>query len=113
LKAPATGDRIPLWTRRRQPRGQVGRQAMGKRILVVECGVPVVPFEQSLLLRKEHDVHRASSGQEACEKVEDLEPNLIILDAARPESSCWAATSARRPPRGSTASCPSPWWDTS
>ncbi len=53
---------------------------MGKRILVVESGIPVVPFEQSLLLRKEHELHRASAGEEALEKIGTLQPELIIID---------------------------------
>ena len=53
---------------------------MGKRILVVESGIPVVPFDQSLLLRKEHEVIRAGTGREAIEKVASQEPSLIILD---------------------------------
>jgi CheY-like chemotaxis protein len=53
---------------------------MGKRILVVESGIPVVPFEQSLLLRKEHELHRASTGSEALDKVGKVMPQLVILD---------------------------------
>jgi CheY-like chemotaxis protein/Tfp pilus assembly protein PilZ len=53
---------------------------MGKRILVVEGGMPVIPFDQSLLLRKEHEVSRASTGAEALEKVAAFQPNLIVLD---------------------------------
>ncbi len=55
---------------------------MGKRILVVESGVPVVPFEQSLLLRKEHELLRASSGEETLDIVSQSKvgPHLIILD---------------------------------
>lgn len=53
---------------------------MSKRILIVESGMPVVPFEQSLLLRKEHELHRASNGTEALVKVAQIIPNLIILD---------------------------------
>jgi len=53
---------------------------MGKRILVVESGMPVVPFEQSLLLRKDHELFRAASGAEAMEKVEQVMPHLIVLD---------------------------------
>ena len=55
--------------------GRVGRRRMGKRILVVESGMPVVPFEQSLLLRKEHELFRASTGSEALEKVEKSCPS--------------------------------------
>jgi len=53
---------------------------MGKRILVVESGIPVVPFDQSLLLRKEHELFRAASGAETMEKVAEVKPHLIILD---------------------------------
>jgi CheY-like chemotaxis protein/Tfp pilus assembly protein PilZ len=53
---------------------------MGKRILVVESGVPVVPFDQSLLLRREHELFRASTGAETLEQVSAIEPHLIILD---------------------------------
>jgi CheY-like chemotaxis protein len=53
---------------------------MGKRILVVESGVPVVPFDQSLLLRREHELLRASTGAEALEQVKSVEPHLIVLD---------------------------------
>jgi CheY-like chemotaxis protein len=53
---------------------------MGKRILVVESGMPVVPFEQSLLLRKDHELFRAATGAEAIEKVAQVMPHLIVLD---------------------------------
>lgn len=53
---------------------------MGKRILVVESGIPVVPFEQGLLLRKDHELFRASTGVEALAKVSDVVPNLVVLD---------------------------------
>jgi CheY-like chemotaxis protein len=53
---------------------------MGKRILVVESGIPVIPFEQSILLRKEHELFRAYSGQETLEKLRELMPDLIVLD---------------------------------
>ena len=57
-----------------------GRVAMTKRILVVESGIPVIPFEQSLLLRRDHEMHRASTGAEALEKVGSTEPCLVITD---------------------------------
>lgn len=53
---------------------------MGKRILVVESGIPVIPFEQSILLRKEHELFRAYSGEETLEKIRELGPDLIVLD---------------------------------
>jgi len=58
---------------------------MGKRILVVESGMPVVPFEQSLLLRKDHELFRAASGAEALEMVERAMPHLIVLDDHTPD----------------------------
>jgi CheY-like chemotaxis protein len=58
---------------------------MGKRILVVEGGIPVVPFEQSLLLRKDHELFRAASGAEAIEKVAQVMPQLIVLDDHIPD----------------------------
>ncbi len=53
---------------------------MGKRILVIESGIPVIPFEQSLLLRKDHEVSRAQTAAEALERVAELTPDLIITD---------------------------------
>ena len=58
----------------------VAKETMGKRILVVESGIPVVPFEQGLLLRKEHELFRASSAAETLEKVQQIVPNLVVLD---------------------------------
>ena len=78
---------------------------MGKRILVVESGIPVVPFDQSLLLRKEHEVLRASTGKEAIEKVASAEPNLIILDDRLMDMDAAAAVQAiRELPQGRHAS---------
>jgi len=51
-----------------------------KRILVVEAGMPVIPFEQSLLLRQDNELVRASSVEETLARVNDLCPQLIILD---------------------------------
>lgn len=53
---------------------------MGQRILIVESGMPVVPFDQSLLLRKEHEVFRAATGEEALAKIREQAPSLIITD---------------------------------
>ena len=53
---------------------------MGKRILVIESGIPVIPFEQSLLLRKDHEVSRARTAAETLERVAELTPDLMITD---------------------------------
>jgi DNA-binding response OmpR family regulator len=57
-----------------------GRVALRKRILIVESGIPVVPFEQSLLLRKDHDIYRAATGEEALEIIRAGSFDLIISD---------------------------------
>lgn len=53
---------------------------MRKRILIVESGIPVVPFEQSLLLRKDHDIYRAATGGEALEILSSDTMDLLIAD---------------------------------
>ncbi len=53
---------------------------MAKRILIVESGLPSVPFEESVLLRREHEVSRASSGAEAFEKLRSQQWDLMIID---------------------------------
>lgn len=53
---------------------------MRKRILIVESGIPVVPFEQSLLLRKDHDIYRAATGEEALSLVQSSSIDLLITD---------------------------------
>lgn len=52
----------------------------GKKILVVESGVPVVPFEESVLLRKDHEVHRAGSGADALQQFVTTPCDLAIID---------------------------------
>ena len=53
---------------------------MAKRILIVESGLPSVPFEESVLLRREHEVARASSGAEAIDKLRSQPCDLLIID---------------------------------
>lgn len=53
---------------------------MPKRILIVESGLPSVPFEESVLLRREHEVVRASSGTEALDKLRAQPYDLVIVD---------------------------------
>ncbi len=57
-----------------------GGVVLRKRILIVESGIPVVPFEQSLLLRKDHDIYRASTGEEALGLVQSSSIDLLISD---------------------------------
>lgn len=53
---------------------------MGKTILIVESGIPVVPFEQSVILRREHEVLRASSAAEALDILDRCPVDLILVD---------------------------------
>lgn len=53
---------------------------MSKRILIIESGIPVIPFEETLLLRKEHEVFRAVSEEQVLEQLEKQSFDLIILD---------------------------------
>lgn len=50
----------------------------GKFVLILESGLPVIPFEQSLLLRKEHDVQRVSSREAALEVMEKRGTDLLV-----------------------------------
>lgn len=52
----------------------------GKKILIVESGMPVVPFEESVLLRKDHEVHRAGSGGDALQQFLSNPCDLAIVD---------------------------------
>lgn len=51
-----------------------------KRVLIVESGMPVVPFEESILLRRDNEVVRAGSGQEALQRFQTGPCDLAILD---------------------------------
>ncbi len=56
-----------------------------KKILILECGIPVIPFEETLLLRKENEVLRASSGNEALNIVDNHKIDLLIMDDKLPD----------------------------
>lgn len=58
---------------------------MAKKILILECGIPVIPFEETLLLRKENEVLRASSGNEAFTLLENNKIDLLIMDDKLPD----------------------------
>lgn len=53
---------------------------MPKRILILECGIPVIPFEDTVLLRKENEVIRANSGNDALNLLETNKIDLLIMD---------------------------------
>jgi len=53
---------------------------LGKLIMVVESGIPVIPFEQSLLLRREHEIIRISTGEEALMHLKTASVDLLISD---------------------------------
>lgn len=58
---------------------------MTKKILILECGIPVIPFEETLLLRKENEVVRANSGNEALNILENNKIDLLIMDDKIPD----------------------------
>ncbi|MCX7829955.1 MAG: response regulator [Acidobacteria bacterium] len=60
---------------------------MAKKILILECGIPVIPFEETLLLRKDNEVLRASSGNEALNLLENNKIDLLIMDDKMPDFS--------------------------
>jgi len=51
-----------------------------KRVLIVESGMPAVPFEESILLRRDNEVVRAGSGQEALQRFQAGPCDLAVLD---------------------------------
>jgi len=53
---------------------------LGKNILIVESGIPVVPFEQGLLLRQEHELRRVATGEEALQALRSQPADLLITD---------------------------------
>lgn len=53
---------------------------MNKRILILESGIPVIPFEETLLLRRDNEVIRASSGDEALKILSSEKIDLLIVD---------------------------------
>ncbi|NMB98669.1 MAG: hypothetical protein GYA35_00125 [Thermoanaerobaculaceae bacterium] len=58
---------------------------MAKKILILECEIPVIPFEDTLLLRKENELLRASSGNEAFNLLENNKIDLLIMDDKLPD----------------------------
>lgn len=58
---------------------------MAKKILIVESGITVIPFEETLLLRRDHDVKRAASGKQVLELFSKERFDLVILDDRLPD----------------------------
>jgi DNA-binding response OmpR family regulator len=60
---------------------------MAKKILIVESGITVIPFEETLLLRRDHDVKRAGSGEQVFECFSKEKFDLLIMDERLPDYS--------------------------
>jgi DNA-binding response OmpR family regulator len=60
---------------------------MAKKILIVESGITVIPFEETLLLRRDHEVKRVASGEQALENFTKENFDLLILDDRLPDYS--------------------------
>ncbi|WP_170008556.1 response regulator YycF [Bacillus fonticola] len=58
---------------------------MPKRILVVDDEKPIADILEFNLKKEGYDVHCAYDGNEALEKVEELKPDLILLDIMLPQ----------------------------
>lgn len=57
---------------------------MSDRILIVEDEQPLNEAYQMILTKEGYTVETAFDGQEALDKVESFEPNLILLDLRMP-----------------------------
>ncbi len=57
---------------------------MGKKILVVDDEKPIADILQFNLKKEGYEVHCAYDGDEALVKVEEVKPNLILLDIMLP-----------------------------
>jgi len=58
---------------------------MAKKILIVESGITVIPFEETLLLRRDHDVKRAASGKQVLDFFSKEKFDLMIIDDRLPD----------------------------
>lgn len=54
------------------------------KILIVEDELPLRMAYDTILKREGHTVERARDGEEALAKVEELQPDLILLDLLMP-----------------------------
>ncbi|KHF27900.1 Transcriptional regulatory protein YycF [Anoxybacillus sp. BCO1] len=58
---------------------------MEKKILVVDDEKPIADILQFNLRKEGYDVYCAYDGVEALQKVEDIQPDLILLDIMLPQ----------------------------
>lgn len=65
-----------------------------KKILVVDDEKPISEIVKYNLVKEGYEVFTAYDGEEALEKVEEVEPDLIILDLMLPENG-WLRSRAR------------------
>ena len=56
-----------------------------KKILVVDDEKPITDIEKFNLTKEGYEVYVASDGEEAIQQVEDVNPDLIILDLMLPK----------------------------
>ncbi len=55
-----------------------------EKILVVDDESHVVRLLQKFLASKEYEVHTATNGMEAIEKVKEVNPHIVLLDILMP-----------------------------
>lgn len=60
---------------------------MEKTILVVDDSLEVIMYVTDVLDETGHKIVTAQNGEEALEKVAEIQPNLIILDVLMPKQS--------------------------
>ncbi|MFP4363008.1 MAG: response regulator transcription factor [Spirochaetia bacterium] len=66
--------------------------AITGKLLIVDDEPINLDFFDIMLSKLGFDVHRAEDGEEALEKVQDIEPDLIILDNIMPKLTGWEVT---------------------
>ena len=66
-----------------------GMKAWNKKILVVDDEKPIADILQFNLKKEGYDVTCAYDGNEALEMVEEIKPDLILLDIMLPQRMEW------------------------
>ena len=64
-------------------------ESMEKKILVVDDEKPIADILQFNLKKEGYDVNCAYDGNEALEMVEEIKPDLILLDIMLPQRMEW------------------------